>query len=434
MNKIGIRHEDKYLLERRVALTPSHVNQLIQNQGIEVYVQKSAKRVFKDNEYLSAGAFLVDSFPEDVNIIVGVKEMPLDFFRPANTAIFFSHTIKGQEYNMPMLRKMVEMEMNLIDYERITDGQKRLIFFGRYAGLAGAINSIWSLGQRYLQKGIKTPFCLMKQAYTYPSLDEAIKVVKQIATEIKTNGLPAEISPLVIGITGYGNVSKGAQEIIDLLPIRQVSASDFLSSNLSDYSNNEVVKVVFKEQDISEHQQKIEFDLAHYYAHPEEYINKFENYIPKISLLLNCMYWDTRYPRIITKSFLSQHFSIGNPKLEVIGDITCDPDGSIECTHTGTPIVNPVYVYNPINDRYKFGFVGNGVLIMAVDILPSELPRESSIAFGNALLPFIESIAKTDLSVDFDKLDLVDEIKRALILHKGVLTPDFQYLNKHIIK
>lgn len=433
MNKIGIRHEDKYLLERRVALAPKHVKELITHHGIEVYVQRSGKRVFGDDEYESVGATLVDSFPEDVDTIIGVKEMPNDFFRKSNTNIFFSHTIKGQEYNMGMLRKMMEKKINLFDYERITDEHKRLIFFGRFAGLAGAINSLWSLGRRYDLQGISSPFNKLKQAHTYSSLQEAIEIIKEISVEIKSNGLHPSISPIVIGLTGYGNVSHGAQEIIDLLPVKEISAEELLSADLSDFDSKVILKVVFREEDLSEHNEGNSFDLKHYYAHPEQYNNKFEAYIPKLSLLLNCMYWDPRYPRIITKDFLHELWKRGDKKLTVIGDITCDPNGSIECTHTGTPIVNPVYIYNPTTRHFNFGFTGEGILIMAVEILPSELPRESSIAFGEVLTPFAAAIAKTDFSVEFDELNLPAEIKRALILHKGELTPDYKYLNEYLI-
>ncbi len=434
MSKVGIRHEDKYLLERRVAITPSHVKKLIEEAGLEFYVQSSAKRIFKDEEYEAAGAHIVDEFPEDVKTIFGVKEMPLDFFRKGDTVIFFSHTIKGQSYNMPMLRRMKEKKVNLIEYERITDDKgRRLIFFGRFAGLAGAINSLWSLGQRLNLKGIENPFSVIKQAHKYHSLQEARDVIKSVGEQIGEKGLDESIAPLVIGITGYGNVSKGAQEILDLLPVKEISADDLVNLKLDKKDNHFIYKVIFKESDLSEPvNPNHKFELQDYYDHPEKYKNKFERYVPKLSLLLNCMYWTPKYPRIITKDFLYEHYKSGEARLEVIGDITCDPDGSIECTHMGTLIQDPVFVYNPYTRQPSMGFEGEGLLIMAVDILPSELPRDSSIAFGDALYPFVEAIAKADYSKPFDELDLPPEIKRAMILHKGKLTPDYQYINKYL--
>ena len=131
---VGIRHEDKYKMERRAPLTPRHVEYLIKHKNIDFLVQKSEKRVFIDEEYERAGAEISDNL-EKSSIIFGVKEMPISFFEPEKTYIFFSHVIKGQSYNMPMLRRMMELKCNLIDYEKVVDDQnKRLIFFGKYAG------------------------------------------------------------------------------------------------------------------------------------------------------------------------------------------------------------------------------------------------------------------------------------------------------------
>ncbi len=157
MHKIGIRYEDKYVMERRVALVPDHIVELV-NKGIEFEVVKSEKRIFKDEEFVKAGANLVDEIT-DASVVLGVKEMPIDFFEEEKTYIFFSHTIKGQPYNMPLLKQMMAKKVNLVEYERIVnDRDQRLIFFGRFAGLAGMINSLWSAGQRWEEFGIETPF------------------------------------------------------------------------------------------------------------------------------------------------------------------------------------------------------------------------------------------------------------------------------------
>ncbi len=434
MNIIGIRHEDKYKMEKRVALTPDHVKELIENHGIRVLVQSSPKRVFKDEEYRQAGAEIVDDLSE-AQLIFGVKEMPIDFFETEKTYVFFSHTIKGQEYNMPLLKRMMEKRVNLIEYEKITDDKgRRLIFFGRFAGLAGMINSLWSLGRRWQEMGIETPLLHIKQAHTYHSLDEAMQAVSKAGGEIKKQGLPQEISPLSIGITGYGNVSKGAQEILKLLPVVEIQPDEMLSlKSRGTYDNKHIYYTVFKEEHISRPKDpKAGFNLQDYYNHPEKYENNLEQYIPELTMLMNCMYWDPRYPRIITKDFLEELYSKGNPKLTVIGDITCDPDGSIEATHMGTFIEDPVYVYNPFTRKPTMGFKGEGLLIMAVDILPSELPRESSQAFGDALLPFVPAIASADYHVEFNELDLPGPIKRAMILHHGKLTPDYVYMQEFL--
>jgi alpha-aminoadipic semialdehyde synthase len=330
---------------------------------------------------------------------------------------------------------MMEKEINLIDYEKITNEKgQRLIFFGRFAGLAGMINSLWSAGMRYKELGIDTPFTAIKQTHTYNSLDEAKEVIAAVGEKIRQEGLPQQLSPFVVGITGYGNVSKGAQEILSLLPVEEISPEELLTlNNRNDLSNKVVYKVVFKEQDLSKPLEAGKaFDLQEYYQHPERFEGVFEQYIPHMSILMNCMYWDDRYPRIVTKDYLEKLFKEGTPKLTVIGDVTCDPDGSVEITYKGTEIEDPVFVYNPFTRKPVHGFKGEGVLVMAVDILPSELPRESSQAFSDALVDFVPDIAAADYDLDFQSLNVPAPFKRAMILHRGKLTPDFEYLNEYL--
>lgn len=429
---IGIRHEDKYLMERRVAIIPTHLKRLSE-QGLQFQVQTSPKRIYKDEEFEKAGAEIVTDMG-DADVIFGVKEMPSDLFEEGKTYVYFSHVIKGQPYNMPMLKAMMNKKCQLIDYEKIENEEgKRLIFFGKFAGLAGMINALWSMGQRLKAQGIENPFTGIRQAYTYDSLEEAKAAVSKAGAEIAAMGLPEGLAPMVIGFTGYGNVSIGAQEIANLLPSIEITPEQLLELDENYSPRNVIYKVVFKEKHLSEPMDpNAEFDLQHYYTHPEAYRNQFEKYIPKLSILMNCMYWDSRYPRIVTKDYLEQLYNPGEPKLKVIGDVTCDPDGSIECTHKGTEIEDPVFVYNPVTRKPQMGFEGEGILVMAVDILPSELPREASETFSNALLPYVKAIAEADYTVAYEKLELPLPIKKALILHKGALTPAYSYIHKYL--
>lgn len=432
---IGLRYEDKYKAERRVAIIPEHVEKLINEDGLHFVIENSDKRVFSDQEFINAGAELVEDVREKAEVIFGVKEMPIGYFEHGKTYIFFSHTIKGQPYNMPLLKNMVDSKINLIDYEKVADDKgRRLIFFGKFAGLAGMINSLWSLGLRFKEEGFETPFLKIRQSRDYSSLEAAKNVIAQVGREIAENGLPAEIPPVVIGITGYGNVSKGAQEIADLLPVEEISPDELLAvKERSDYKNNKVFKVVFREEDLSQPRLATEkFILGDYYDHPEKYQSVFEKYIPCFTILMNCMYWDSRYPRIVTKKYLKENYDPDTHQMKVIGDVTCDPDGSVECTVKCTMIEDPIFVYNPIDETITMGHEGKGLLVMAVDILPSELPRESSETFSYALLPYVKDIVNTDFSVSFDDLKLPPPIKRAMILHNGNFTPDFSYMNEYL--
>ncbi len=433
-NFIGIRHEDKYVMERRAPLTPKHVARLIKTKKLDFVVQTSEKRVFTDEEYIHAGAKIAKDLKK-CSVIFGVKEMPDSFFEKDKTYIFFSHVIKGQAYNMPMLRKMMEQKCNLIDYERVVDEQgKRLIFFGRYAGLAGMINSLWSMGLRLKEAGYKTPFSQIKQAHLYKSLAEVREVISTVGQEIAEKGLPEELRPFTVAFTGYGNVSQGAQEILGLLPVKEISPEKLLSlKRRSKLPDNLIYKVIFKEEHLVEPvNENYEFDLLEYYASPDKFKSSFEKYIPHIDMLINCIYWDSRYPRLVTKDYLQKLFASGIPKLKVIGDISCDVNGSIECTEKGTEIEDPIFVYHPDTRTYTMGHKGNGVLVMAVDILPSELPRDSSAGFADVLVNYVKAIADCDFNEDFLTLDLPNAIKSALILHRGELTPHYKYLEEHV--
>ncbi|MDP4267255.1 MAG: bifunctional lysine ketoglutarate reductase /saccharopine dehydrogenase family protein [Bacteroidota bacterium] len=426
---IGIRREDKYKFEKRVALTPEYIDYLKNKYGYDFIVQPSNNRIFKDEEFIKSGARIQDDLSE-CKVIFGVKEMPVKFFEEDKTYVFFSHTIKCQPYNMPMLMKMMDLKCNLIDYEKIVDEEgRRLIFFGKYAGYAGTINTLWSLGLRLNHKGIKTPFLKLKQTHNYNSLEEARKVMSELGQEIIEKGLPKELCPFVIGITGYGNVSCGAQDILNLLPTKEISPEELLElKGREDLPNNIIYRVIFKEKDISVRRDGKEFVLEDYYKNPSLFKNNFRQYVPQLSVLLNCMYWTKEYPRIISKAFLSEIFSNGEPKLQAIGDISCDVNGSVECTVEATEIENPIYVYNPSEEDVTYGYEGEGMLVMAVDILPSELPREASESFSKVLINFLKPIAEADYKVNFNDLQLPMSLKNGMILHKGELTPSYKYI------
>ncbi len=430
---IGIRHEDKYEMERRVPIVPKHIEWLVKHYNIDVVVQSSEKRVFKDEEFIKAGAKVAKELKR-CPIIFGVKEIPLSVFEPNKTYIFFSHVIKGQKQNMPMLKKMMELKCNLIDYEKVVDEQnKRLIFFGKYAGLAGMIDSLWALGLRLKYYGYNARLLKIKQARHYHSLAEAKEDISAIGQLIAENGIPEELMPFTIGFTGYGNVSQGAQEICGLLPVKEISPEKLLSlKHRKKLPNNIVYKIIFKEEHLAEPiEQGNEFELQDYYSNPHKYKGVFEKYIPHLSMLINCMYWDNRYSRIVTKEYLKKLYSKGRPKLNVIGDVSCDPEGSVECT-IPTKIEDPIYVYDPITDKIKMGHEGEGILEMAVDILPSELPRDSSNGFSDVLVNFVKPIAIADFEMSYEELDLPKAIKKALILHKGELTPPYKYIEQFL--
>ena len=430
MNKIGIRHEDKYNLERRTPLVPGDAADLIQKHQLEIFVESSAKRIFPDSEFRDAGAYIADHM-KNCDVILGVKEMPENYFEPGKTYLFFSHVIKGQPSNMPMLRNLMKAGSTLIDYEKITDAEgRRLIFFGRHAGLAGMINTLWATGQRYKELGIENPFSELKQAYRYQSLSEAKMEIKRVSQLIREKGLPGQMKPLVFAVKGDGNVSLGALEILDLLEGEKITPHQLKNQQYPADAN--IVTSNILPKDYLKHTRGKDFDLHHYFEFPEQYRSEIEELLPNINVFVNGIYWDERYPRLIKKTWLEKQWDANDLKLQVIGDITCDVHGSIECTEKATDIEDPVFIYHPATDSFDMGFKGEGIAVMAVDILPSELPRESSEHFSASLKPFIKPLATADFSAGFDDLNLPEELKRATIVHKGELTDHYKYLMKFL--
>jgi saccharopine dehydrogenase (NAD+, L-lysine-forming) len=432
---IGIRREDKNKWERRAPLIPEDVKELKENHKIDVILQPSPIRIFSDDDYLKAGA----KIQEDLSgcpIVFAVKEMPINFFQPERTYVFFAHVIKGQKHNMPMLEKMMELKCNLIEYEKVVDEKgRRLIFFGRHAGLAGMIDTLWVLGKRLTLEGIPNPFSTIKNAYKYESLTEAKESIAQTGEHIKKERLPKQLAPLIFGITGYGHVSAGAQEILDLLPYEQISPEEILPLlQQTKLSESRIYKVVFKEEHLVEPvSSRDHFDLKDYYNHPQKYRSQFEKYIPHLTVLVNCIYWDERYPRLVTKKYLkSLHAVEKKPRLRIICDISCDIEGSIEATVKVTQPDNPCYVYHPATEEISDGYEGEGVVILAVDNLPCEISREASLDFSRVLMPFVPPIVKADLSVDFEQCDLPVSVKNGVVVYHGELTPDYRYLESFL--
>ncbi len=435
MTKIAIRREDKSKWERRTPLSPRKVRELREKYGLEVYVQPSPTRVFPAAEFEQAGAIVQENLAP-ASTVFAVKEIPVECFEAGKTYIFFAHVIKGQAYNMPMLKHMMELGCNLIDYEKVTDEHgRRLIFFGWHAGVVGMIESLWALGQRLTWEGIPNPFTGLRNTYTYPDLEAARADLRAAGQRVKAEGLPPVVAPLIVGVTGYGNVGRGVQEMLRDLPTVEIQPAEVARVAGDPRSSHTVIyRTTFKEEHIVQPRSgETRFELRDYYAHPEKYRSCFEQYAPHLSVLVNCNYWDERYPRLLPKAYIRELFGgTRPPRLRVIGDISCDVEGGIECTVKNTEPGDPVYVYDPDTGEVTMGVAGRGPVVMAVDILPSELPREASEYFSDILDPFVPAIAGADYSLPFDQLDLPPEIKRAVILHNGRLTPDYEYIEQYL--
>ena len=432
---IGIRREDKSAWERRAPLIPDQVRRLGQEAGVHFIIQPSTQRIFDDAAYRAAGAGIDDDL-SPCAVILGIKEMPPQIFEAGKTYVFFSHTIKGQPYNMQMLRRLLDLRCQLIDYERIADAagppadllraprragrhDRCAVGAGPAAGLGGDRDAV---RRRCCEPG-------NTKIWRRPGRPCMRPARRSLGT-----GLPAALEPLIVGFAGYGNVSRGAQEIFDLLPFEELAPADLagLFERLRQ-ADHRLYKVVFRESDTVEPRVPCEpFELLDYYQHPERYRSRFESYLPYLTVLINAIYWEPRYPRLVTRTALRQLYASRRPYLRIIGDISCDVDGAIEPTDHHTQPDAPAYVYQPLTGAATPGVAGAGPAILAVDILPAELPRESSEDFGKALAPFVPALAAADFSVPFEDCRLPEELRRAVVCYHGELTPGYRYLEKHV--
>jgi len=442
---IGIRRETKDDTQRRAPLSPDNVRRLVRDHGLTVVVEPWDNRIFGDEEYAAAGAVISGDL-SGCNVVLGVKEIYGPHLREGAVYCYFSHTVKGQEYNMPMLRDVLARKITLMDYELVRDGRgKRLVFFGPFAGYAGMVDTLWALGRRLDWEGIRTPFSAVRYATGYAGLAEAREALRTVGREIAAKGLPRELVPFVTGFTGYGHVSKAAQELYDLLPSEQIAPRDLGSFiEAGKFSERKVYKCEFHKPDLySDAEGGGGFDLEKFNRHPELFRNRFAEALPHLTAVINGIYWEPGFPRLISIDDAKRLYGAGGPgerggtrpvpRLRVIGDITCDIGGSVELTVRETNSDNPVFTYDPDTGNVTDGWTGTGPVVMAVDKLPTEFPREASESFGNALEPFVPFLARADFTKPVAGLEVPVEFRRALIAHAGELTPEFSYLHNALL-
>ncbi len=403
---VGIRREDKNKWERRVPLTPQAVRRLV-SSGLRVIVQPSTVRIFSDEEYLQAGAIVA----EDVSpccLVMAVKEIPAELIHGPTAYLFFSHTIKGQPHNMGLLQRVLDTGATLIDYEPVVgeDGL-RLVHFGRFAGLAGAIDGLWGLGRR-----VGTPLAALGPAWSYPDLAAALEAVTQAGVAIREQGFGNR--PLIIGVVGDGNVARGAQEVLDALGAVEVAPSAVAHAT----DPHTVYRVTFREADTVDAGDAV-FDVADYRSNPGRYHSTFDQYLPQLTLLVNAMYWDERAPRLVSRDELREP-----GQLQMIADLSCDIDGGVQATVRSTTPDDPIYVYDPESGQAVSGFTGPGVAVLAVDHLPCELPLDASRSFSDALEPWIPALARFAQSRE----PLPAPWRDAVIVDAGELTPAHAHL------
>jgi saccharopine dehydrogenase (NAD+, L-lysine forming) len=373
--KIGILREGKVPSDRRVPLTPKQCA-MVSNTfaGIELFVQPSPIRAIADEEYREAGITLKEDL-SGCDILIGVKEVNISDLIPNKKFIFFSHTAKKQKYNRDLLLSILEKKIQLIDYELLKnkDG-KRVIGFGRFAGIVGAYNALYAYG-------LKTKLFELKRVKDCADRKEMESELAKVQFAPKNK----------IVITGFGKVGYGAREIMDLLPIMEVSPEEFLRQEF-----NEAVYTHLETSDYYQRKSDKSFDKGDFYKNPGDYEATLYKYVEKSEVYMSCHFWNNSAPKLLTNEQLKKCVD-----LKVVADISCDIADPIACTIRPSTIADPLYGYSIEHQSEANWQHENNIVVMAVDNLPTELPIEASEDFGNQL---IKNVLPHLLSGDRDGL------------------------------
>lgn len=396
--KFGIIKERKNPPDRRVVFSPDELTRLKQqHQNVTVKVERSDIRVFTDSEYENLGIELSDDV-SDCDILFGVKEVPVENLIPNKSYFFFSHTIKKQPYNQKLLQAILDKKIDLYDYETIVDeNNRRLIGFGRYAGIVGAYNGIRAFGIKF-------------ELFKLPKA-ETLSGKEALITHLKRVVLP----PLKFVITGTGKVGNGVKEILDAIKIKEVSVENYLTKNYT--------QPVYTQIDVLDYNKRKDgqvLDCTDFYNNPTEYISDFERFTKVSDIYISGHFHANEAPVILTRDMLQSK----DCKIKVVADVSCDVNGPIACTLRSSTIAEPLYGYFPNEDKEVEVFHPAAIVVMAVDNLPCELPKDASEGFGEMML---EHVIPAFFNNDKDGI-----LQRAKITENGKLTPRFSYLQDYV--
>lgn len=397
--KIGVIRETKNPPDKRVPLSPEKCAKLKQNfPEVELVVQSSEIRAFKDKEYSELGINIVKDV-SDCDVLLGVKEVKKEKLLPNKTYFFFSHTIKEQPYNRDLLQRMLDLKIKMIDYETLTYPKNgRILGFGRYAGIVGAYNAFLAFGKKSNSYNLKPA----NECHDY----------KELKQELKKVMLPNDYK---IIISGDGRVGKGAEEIIHAIGIYEVSPLDFLTSTRSE--------PIYTKLSIKEYNKRKDgqpFTKGDFYKNPELSESNFKRFSDIGDMYIACHYWDANAPFIFSR----EDIKADSFKLKIVADISCDIDGPVASTLRPSTIEEPLYGYDPKTESEVDFMNKNAIGVMAVDNLPCELPRDASEDFGNELLT---KVLPSLIGEDTDTL-----IERASICENGELTSYYSYLQDYV--
>ena len=397
--KFAIIKERKNPPDRRVVFSPEKLAEArTQFPTGEFVVESSDIRIFPDAAYKSLG-FKVTDDVSDADVMIGVKEVPIENLIPNKKYFYFSHTIKKQPYNRKLLKAMLDKHIEMYDHETIIKGNgARLIGFGRYAGLVGAYNGFRALG---LRDGL----------YSLPKV-ETLADLNAVKSELDKITVPN----IKILLTGTGKVAHGAKEILDHLGIKHISDALYLTSIFNE--------PVYCMADVMEYTKRKDGKVGEkfaFYKDPSDYESNFMPYAKETDYFIAGHFYGNNAPFLYTRNDAkSTDF-----KINLVADISCDIDGPVASTIRSSTIADPFYGYNPLTESETTFDDKDAITVMAVDNLPCELPKDASEGFGEA---FLEHVIPAFFDEDHNRI-----LERAQITTKeGGLTERFSYLKDYI--
>ncbi len=426
---VGILPESKNEWERRAPLRPKDVAWLVK-KNISVEVASSPLRIYKDSQYARSGAKIVSGFKKAL-LLIGIKEPPIDTLIPDSVYMVFSHTTKGQKHNRNLLAAFLKKKITLIDYEHITGSLgQRLVYFGRYAGICGMIDTLHVFGRKAELQDDPNPFSDLKSAVHYGTFSSAKKPHEQVVEKIQKKGFDKNITPFVVGILGHGNVSRGAQEVLEYMGAVDIHPKniDILSRSRTSHKKT-IYKLVFQREEKLRSKNGKGFYFEEYLKHPERFESNLDESLPFLNILINSSYWDKRYPRLLSEAMLRNIYGTKRDfRLSVIGDLSCDIKGTIEITKKATTSSQPAFVYDPVTKKISNDLSHGGIAVMAVDNLPCEFPKESSMEFAEQVREYVYQVAAHGITDVTNHHALSSAIRNAVVTQNGNLTRQFKYL------
>ena len=396
--KFGIIKERKNPPDRRVVFSPEKLSEFKEQFATStIKVESSAIRVFSDEAYQKEG-FEVTSDVSDCDVLIGVKEVPIEALVPHKKYFFFSHTIKKQPYNRKLLQAVIDKKITLYDHEVIVkENGMRLIGFGRYAGIVGAYNGFRAIG-------------LTHETFSLPKA-EKLNSQQELIQQLHKIQLPN----IKILLTGNGKVARGAKEMLDGMQLKEVDVDTYLSQTFNE--------PVYCRADVLDYNKRIDGQVIKnrdFYQHPEKYEANFMRFAKVTDYFIAGHFFGDGSPYLFSREDAkSEDFNI-----QFVADISCDINGPVASTIRPSTIADPIYGYDPVTEKEVDFKDKKAIVVMAVDNLPCELPKDASEGFGEL---FLEHVIPAFFNNDKDGV-----LARAKMTENGKLTQRFSYLEAYL--